>query len=151
MGTHGKVASPLWPGNYPHNSDYQWIVNVNASQVVHGRILEMDIESTHNCYYDKLRVSFQVKMMLINRLFAIGKKPNKSKLVFIQLLQIVWNGLSPLNHDYPLYITCTKGNSGIIFTCIFIIIVKIPLELCLSIYVFLNYSILYPISCLFLC
>ncbi|XP_036315022.1 cubilin [Pipistrellus kuhlii] len=56
MGTHGKVASPLWPGNYPHNSDYQWIVNVNASQVVHGRILEMDIESTHNCYYDKLRI-----------------------------------------------------------------------------------------------
>ncbi|XP_006766106.1 PREDICTED: cubilin, partial [Myotis davidii] len=56
VGTHGKVASPLWPGNYPHNSDYQWIVNVNASQVVHGRILEMDIESTHNCYYDKLRI-----------------------------------------------------------------------------------------------
>ncbi|XP_008147050.2 cubilin [Eptesicus fuscus] len=56
VGTHGKVASPLWPGNYPHNSDYHWIVNVNASQVVHGRILEMDIESTHNCYYDKLRI-----------------------------------------------------------------------------------------------
>ncbi|KAM5338742.1 cubilin [Glossophaga mutica] len=56
VGTHGKVASPLWPGNYPHNSDYQWIVNVNASQVIHGRILEMDIESTRNCYYDKLRI-----------------------------------------------------------------------------------------------
>ncbi|XP_036916668.1 cubilin [Sturnira hondurensis] len=56
VGTHGKIASPLWPGNYPHNSDYQWVVNVNASQVIHGRILEMDIESTHNCYYDKLRI-----------------------------------------------------------------------------------------------
>uniref|UniRef100_A0A8C5UZ61 Cubilin n=1 Tax=Microcebus murinus TaxID=30608 RepID=A0A8C5UZ61_MICMU len=56
VGTHGKIASPLWPGNYPHNSNYQWTVNVNASQVVHGRILEMDIEATQNCYYDKLRI-----------------------------------------------------------------------------------------------
>ncbi|KAF6371602.1 cubilin [Rhinolophus ferrumequinum] len=56
VGTHGKIASPLWPGNYPHNSDYQWIVNVNASQVVHGRILELDIESAEDCYYDKLRI-----------------------------------------------------------------------------------------------
>ncbi|XP_006894385.1 PREDICTED: cubilin-like [Elephantulus edwardii] len=56
VGTHGKIASPLWPGNYPHNSNYQWIVNVNASQVIHGRILEIDIEATHNCYYDKLMI-----------------------------------------------------------------------------------------------
>uniref|UniRef100_U3KLX7 Cubilin n=1 Tax=Oryctolagus cuniculus TaxID=9986 RepID=U3KLX7_RABIT len=56
VGTHGKIASPLWPRNYPHNSNYQWIVNVNASQVIHGRILEMDTEETNNCYYDKLRI-----------------------------------------------------------------------------------------------
>ncbi|KAM6215214.1 cubilin [Rhynchocyon petersi] len=56
VGTHGKIASPLWPGNYPHNSDYQWIVNVNASQVIHGRILELNIEATYNCHYDKLRI-----------------------------------------------------------------------------------------------
>uniref|UniRef100_A0A8C3YL53 Cubilin n=1 Tax=Catagonus wagneri TaxID=51154 RepID=A0A8C3YL53_9CETA len=56
VGTHGKVASPLWPGNYPHNSNYQWIVHVNESQVIHGRILEMDVEGTLNCYYDKLRI-----------------------------------------------------------------------------------------------
>lgn len=56
VGTHGKVASPLWPRNYPHNSNYQWIVNVNESQVIHGRILEMDVEGTFNCYYDKLRI-----------------------------------------------------------------------------------------------
>lgn len=29
---------------------------MNESQVIHGRILEMDIEATHNCYYDKLRI-----------------------------------------------------------------------------------------------
>uniref|UniRef100_A0A452U8T7 Cubilin n=1 Tax=Ursus maritimus TaxID=29073 RepID=A0A452U8T7_URSMA len=56
VGTHGKVASPLWPGRYPHNSNYQWVVNVNASQVIHGRILEMDIEAALSCYYDKLRI-----------------------------------------------------------------------------------------------
>ncbi|XP_037366570.1 cubilin isoform X2 [Talpa occidentalis] len=56
VGTHGKIASPLWPQKYPHNSNYQWIVNVNTSQLIHGRILEMDIEATHNCYYDKLQV-----------------------------------------------------------------------------------------------
>uniref|UniRef100_A0A8C6W9S3 Cubilin n=1 Tax=Nannospalax galili TaxID=1026970 RepID=A0A8C6W9S3_NANGA len=56
VGTHGRIASPLWPGNYPHNSNYRWTVNVNASQVIHGRILEMDIETTHNCYYDKLMI-----------------------------------------------------------------------------------------------
>ncbi|EPY78032.1 tolloid-like protein 2 precursor [Camelus ferus] len=56
VGTHGKIASPLWPSNYPHNSNYQWIVNLNESQVIHGRILEMDIEGTFNCYYDKLKI-----------------------------------------------------------------------------------------------
>ncbi|XP_006159809.2 LOW QUALITY PROTEIN: cubilin [Tupaia chinensis] len=56
VGTHGKIASPFWPRKYPHNSNYQWIVNVNVSQVIHGSILEMDIENTHNCYYDKLRI-----------------------------------------------------------------------------------------------
>ncbi|XP_051007258.1 cubilin [Acomys russatus] len=56
VGTHGKIASPLWPGHYPHNSNYRWTVNVNASQVIHGRILEMGIEWTSNCYYDKLKI-----------------------------------------------------------------------------------------------
>ncbi|XP_004716072.1 cubilin [Echinops telfairi] len=56
MGAQGTIASPLWPSNYPHNSNYQWIVNVNASQVIHGRILEMNIEASSNCYYDKLKI-----------------------------------------------------------------------------------------------
>ncbi|XP_040824205.1 cubilin [Ochotona curzoniae] len=56
VGSHGKIASPLWPGNYPHNSNYQWIVNVNESQIIHGRILEMNTEETPNCYYDKLKI-----------------------------------------------------------------------------------------------
>ncbi|XP_049633697.1 cubilin [Suncus etruscus] len=56
VGTHGKIASPFWPGRYSHNSHYQWTVNVNASQVIHGSILEMDIEDTYYCYYDSLKI-----------------------------------------------------------------------------------------------
>ncbi|XP_010605410.1 cubilin [Fukomys damarensis] len=55
-GTHGKIASPSWPANYPPHSNYKWTVNVNMSQTIRGRILEMDIESTYNCYYDKLKI-----------------------------------------------------------------------------------------------
>ncbi|XP_042541866.1 cubilin [Dipodomys spectabilis] len=54
VGSHGRIASPFWPGNYPDNSNYKWTVTVNTSQVIHGRILELDIELTTNCYYDKL-------------------------------------------------------------------------------------------------
>ncbi|XP_048223975.1 LOW QUALITY PROTEIN: cubilin [Perognathus longimembris pacificus] len=56
VGSHGQIASPLWPGFYPHYSNYKWTVHVNASQVIHGRILEMDIESTYKCYRDELRI-----------------------------------------------------------------------------------------------
>ncbi|XP_041486764.1 cubilin isoform X1 [Microtus oregoni] len=56
VGTHGKIASPLWPGNYPPNSNYRWTVNVNASQIIHAKILEIDMESAGNCQYDKLKI-----------------------------------------------------------------------------------------------
>ncbi|XP_072507728.1 cubilin [Notamacropus eugenii] len=56
VGTHGKIASPLWPRNYPHNSNYHWTVNVNASQIIRGTILEMDLEKSTGCYFDKLMI-----------------------------------------------------------------------------------------------
>ncbi|XP_023561215.1 cubilin [Octodon degus] len=55
-GTHGRIASPLWPGNYPHNANYKWTVNVNSSQIIRGRILEMDMEAANYCLYDKLKI-----------------------------------------------------------------------------------------------
>jgi cubilin len=58
VGTHGKIATPFWPGNYPLNSNYRWTVNVDSSHIIHGRILEMDIELTTNCFYDSLKVIF---------------------------------------------------------------------------------------------
>uniref|UniRef100_F7D8H4 Cubilin n=1 Tax=Ornithorhynchus anatinus TaxID=9258 RepID=F7D8H4_ORNAN len=56
MGSRGLIASPLWPQNYPHNSDYRWTVNGNSSSVVHGTIQELDVEMSTGCYYDKLSI-----------------------------------------------------------------------------------------------
>ncbi|XP_013797015.2 cubilin [Apteryx mantelli] len=56
VGNRGQIASPQWPRSYPHNSNYQWRISVNASQVIHGRILQMDIENHYRCHYDKLKV-----------------------------------------------------------------------------------------------
>uniref|UniRef100_A0A8C8BEW9 Cubilin n=1 Tax=Otus sunia TaxID=257818 RepID=A0A8C8BEW9_9STRI len=55
VGNRGQIASPQWPRSYPHNSNYQWRISVNASQVIRGRILQMDIEN-HRCRYDKLKI-----------------------------------------------------------------------------------------------
>ncbi|NWX82451.1 CUBN protein, partial [Nothoprocta pentlandii] len=56
VGSRGQIASPQWPRRYPHNSNYQWRISVNASQVIQGRVLQMDIENHYRCSYDKLKV-----------------------------------------------------------------------------------------------
>ncbi|NXG41986.1 CUBN protein, partial [Psilopogon haemacephalus] len=56
VGSRGQIASPQWPRSYPPNADYQWRISVNASQVIHGHILQMDMERHYRCYYDKLKV-----------------------------------------------------------------------------------------------
>lgn len=56
VGNSGQIASPQWPRSYPHNSNYQWRISVNDSQVIHGHILQMDIENHGRCQYDKLKV-----------------------------------------------------------------------------------------------
>ncbi|XP_030055456.1 cubilin isoform X1 [Microcaecilia unicolor] len=55
VGASGQIASPLWPRNYPHRSNYLWVINVNASQVIRVRVLEMDIEDHYSCSFDRLR------------------------------------------------------------------------------------------------
>ncbi|CAM9531973.1 unnamed protein product [Lampetra fluviatilis] len=56
-GTSGQVASPLWPRTYPHNVDYRWTIRAgDASERVHITFLEMDIEDSTVCTYDKLSV-----------------------------------------------------------------------------------------------
>uniref|UniRef100_A0A8C5PBH1 Cubilin n=1 Tax=Leptobrachium leishanense TaxID=445787 RepID=A0A8C5PBH1_9ANUR len=56
FGTQGQIASPLWPRNYPHHSNYIWTINVESFQIIEARILEMDIEDHPSCSYDRLRI-----------------------------------------------------------------------------------------------
>ncbi|KAE8596094.1 hypothetical protein XENTR_v10015965 [Xenopus tropicalis] len=55
-GDRGQIASPLWPRNYPHYSNYLWKINVDSSQIIQARILEIDIEDHSGCIYDKLKI-----------------------------------------------------------------------------------------------
>ncbi|XP_075684851.1 cubilin [Rhinoderma darwinii] len=55
-GTYGQIASPLWPRQYPHQSNYIWKVNVESGHIIEIRILEIDIEDHASCSYDKLRI-----------------------------------------------------------------------------------------------
>ncbi|KAM4705286.1 LOW QUALITY PROTEIN: cubilin [Rhinophrynus dorsalis] len=56
VGTNGQIASPLWPRNYPDHANYVWKINVDSSQTIEVRILQIDIEDHASCYYDKLRI-----------------------------------------------------------------------------------------------
>ncbi|KAM4028087.1 cubilin isoform 1-T1 [Anomaloglossus baeobatrachus] len=55
-GTYGQIASPLWPREYPHHSNYIWKVNVVSGRIIEITFLEMDIEQHSSCGYDKLRI-----------------------------------------------------------------------------------------------
>ncbi|XP_072010324.1 cubilin [Engystomops pustulosus] len=55
-GTYGQIASPLWPRQYPHHSNYIWKVNVESGRIIEMRILEIDIEDHASCSYDKLQI-----------------------------------------------------------------------------------------------
>ncbi|CAH2282322.1 cubilin [Pelobates cultripes] len=56
FGTQGQIASPLWPRNYPHHSNYIWTINVESTQIIEARMLEIDIEEHSTCSYDKLQI-----------------------------------------------------------------------------------------------
>ncbi|XP_053323004.1 cubilin [Spea bombifrons] len=56
LGSQGQIASPLWPRNYPHHSNYIWTISVDSSQIIQARVLEIDIEEDTGCNYDKLKI-----------------------------------------------------------------------------------------------
>ncbi|XP_077124414.1 cubilin [Ranitomeya variabilis] len=55
-GSSGQIASPLWPRQYPHHSDYTWNINVESGRIIEITVLEMDIEDHARCNYDKLGI-----------------------------------------------------------------------------------------------
>ncbi|XP_067863171.1 cubilin [Heptranchias perlo] len=54
VGTQGQITSPLWPRHYPHNGNYHWTITVPAGNIIHARILELDIDALFGCRFDKL-------------------------------------------------------------------------------------------------
>ena len=54
----GQLASPLYPGNYPHNVHYVWTISVDLGMQIRVTFQDMDIEESWNsmCIYDYLKV-----------------------------------------------------------------------------------------------
>lgn len=67
-GNSGQLASPLYPRNYPHNSDYRWAIIVDIGKKVRIEFTDMDIETGTTCGYDYLKVSTSVVLLLITSL-----------------------------------------------------------------------------------
>lgn len=56
-GNSGQVASPLYPGLYPHSVDYVWTITVETGMRIRITILTLGIEYTPNgCPFDYVQV-----------------------------------------------------------------------------------------------
>lgn len=59
-GISGQITSPGYPGNYPNNVNYTWIIRTgNPSAKVTFRIIEMSIEGWGPCD-DYLEVNLKI-------------------------------------------------------------------------------------------
>lgn len=48
--------SKNFPENYPHNTDCEWLISVEASKRVVLTFQDFDVESSTNCTYDYVAV-----------------------------------------------------------------------------------------------
>ena len=53
---YGAVNSPGYPGQYPHNRDCYWLIEVTPGRRIQLHFATLAIESHANCSYDYLRV-----------------------------------------------------------------------------------------------
>jgi len=54
--THGSVASPGHPGNYPHNRDCTWTIMAERGKRIQFHFATLRIENHPNCSYDFVEV-----------------------------------------------------------------------------------------------
>ncbi|XP_015512725.2 cubilin [Neodiprion lecontei] len=52
----GTITSPGWPGPYPANIECNWNIEVDYSHSIEIQLVEVDIEKTSKCGFDKLSV-----------------------------------------------------------------------------------------------
>lgn len=79
--------SKNFPENYPHNTDCEWLISVEASKRVVLTFQDFDVESSTNCTYDYVAVrtlfeTWRQKLFLVLKLLHF-KKWNKNKLLYL--------------------------------------------------------------------
>ncbi|XP_048237900.1 cubilin-like isoform X1 [Haliotis rufescens] len=57
-GLSGQIASPGYPGQYPHQVDYAWTITTTVGMRIRVNFVFIDIEVSFggNCYYDYIRL-----------------------------------------------------------------------------------------------
>ena len=55
--SHGYINSPGYPGNYPHNRDCTWTVQISPGNIILFTFGHLAMEHHSNCSYDYLEVS----------------------------------------------------------------------------------------------
>ncbi|XP_041372182.1 cubilin-like [Gigantopelta aegis] len=57
-GSSGQLASPLYPRNYPHNSQYTWMVTVPVGKRIRVTFVTMNLEGLTNgvCVFDYVKI-----------------------------------------------------------------------------------------------
>ncbi|OXA47104.1 Cubilin [Folsomia candida] len=53
---NGFVQSPNYPGNYDHNDDCGWLIEVDQNHVVELRFMDFSVERHINCSYDHVAI-----------------------------------------------------------------------------------------------
>lgn len=65
-GTSGQIASPLYPNQYPHNTDYTWTITVAVGARIRITFVALDMEGSTNCVYDYVRVRTLIVCTIIS-------------------------------------------------------------------------------------
>lgn len=74
----GTLMSKNFPENYPHNTDCEWLISVEASKRVVLTFQDFDVESSTNCTYDYVAVrtlfeTWRQKLFLVLKLLHFKK------------------------------------------------------------------------------
>ncbi|KAJ8289889.1 hypothetical protein GJAV_G00006450 [Gymnothorax javanicus] len=60
---HGVLQSPLYPQPYPGSLSEEWHLTVPEGYRVKLSFIDMDVESSQNCYYDSVTVMYNKKVL----------------------------------------------------------------------------------------
>lgn len=87
-GITGQITSPGYPGSYPNNANYTWIIRTGSQSAnVAFRIIEMNINRWSYSYCDDyLEVNLKTVHYFLERMRDPLNPPFRALLVFASLL-----------------------------------------------------------------